>query len=99
MTASVDETEDLVQDTYVKAHEKLDTFREESSLKTWILTFELSANNDRSTCRTDETGLGYTRTLFLKVPHSGYRKYRCAGKFARAIPRTYTFAYLLLSFV
>ncbi|HYF68632.1 MAG TPA: sigma factor [Ohtaekwangia sp.] len=42
MTASVEETEHLVQDTYVRAHEKLNTFREESSLKTWI--FSIAAN-------------------------------------------------------
>ncbi|HZY81939.1 MAG TPA: RNA polymerase sigma factor [Cyclobacteriaceae bacterium] len=42
MTASVTETEDLVQDTYIKAHEKLQSFREESSLKTWL--FSIGAN-------------------------------------------------------
>jgi RNA polymerase sigma-70 factor (ECF subfamily) len=42
MTASVEEAEDIVQDTYVKAHEKLGTFRGESSLKTWI--FSIAAN-------------------------------------------------------
>jgi RNA polymerase sigma-70 factor (ECF subfamily) len=42
MTASVDETQDLVQDTYLKSHEKLETFRGESSLKTWI--FSIAAN-------------------------------------------------------
>ena len=36
MTASVHDTEDLLQDTWIKAHEKLDSFRRESSLKTWI---------------------------------------------------------------
>jgi RNA polymerase sigma-70 factor, ECF subfamily len=42
MTAGVEEAEDLVQDTYIKAHEKLETFREESSLRTWI--FSIAAN-------------------------------------------------------
>jgi RNA polymerase sigma-70 factor, ECF subfamily len=42
MTASVGDTEDLVQDTYIKAHEKINSFRGESSLKTWI--FAIAAN-------------------------------------------------------
>lgn len=42
MTASAEDTDDLVQDTYVKAHEKIETFRGESSLKTWI--FSIAAN-------------------------------------------------------
>lgn len=34
MTTSVPDTEDIIQDTYVKAHEKLESFRGDSSLKT-----------------------------------------------------------------
>ena len=42
MTASVQDTEDLLQDTWLKAHEKLATFRGEASLKTWI--FSIASN-------------------------------------------------------
>jgi RNA polymerase sigma-70 factor (ECF subfamily) len=42
MTASVQDAEDIVQDTYIKARAKLDTFRGESSLKTWI--FSIASN-------------------------------------------------------
>ena len=42
MTASVQDAEDLVQETYIKAHSKLDTFRGESSLKTWV--FSIASN-------------------------------------------------------
>jgi RNA polymerase sigma-70 factor (ECF subfamily) len=38
ITASVPDTEDIVQDTYLKALEKLDTFKGASSLKTWFFT-------------------------------------------------------------
>jgi RNA polymerase sigma-70 factor, ECF subfamily len=38
ITASVADAEDLVHDTYLKAAEKIDTFRAESALKTWIFT-------------------------------------------------------------
>jgi RNA polymerase sigma-70 factor (ECF subfamily) len=42
MTASVQDAEDLAQDTYLKAQAKIGTFRGESSLKTWI--FSIAAN-------------------------------------------------------
>lgn len=42
MTADVEETEDIVQESYVKAAAKLETFRGESSLKTWV--FAIAAN-------------------------------------------------------
>src|SRR5215212_9476119 len=42
MTTSVQDAEDLVQDTYLKAQSKIDTFREDSSLKTWV--FSIAAN-------------------------------------------------------
>ena len=42
MTASVQDAEDLVQDTYIRAQAKIGTFRGESSLKTWI--FSIASN-------------------------------------------------------
>ena len=42
MTASVQDTEDILQDTYIKAHSKLDTFKGESTLKTWV--FAIASN-------------------------------------------------------
>ena len=42
MTASAQDAEDITQDTYLKAHAKIDTFRGESSLKTWI--FSIASN-------------------------------------------------------
>lgn len=42
ITASVADAEDIVQDTYIKAVEKLHTFRGESSLKTWL--FAIASN-------------------------------------------------------
>jgi RNA polymerase sigma-70 factor (ECF subfamily) len=42
MTASVQDTEDILQDTYIKAQSKIHTFRGESSLKTWI--FSIASN-------------------------------------------------------
>jgi RNA polymerase sigma-70 factor (ECF subfamily) len=42
MTTSVQDSEDIVQDTYLKAQAKIHTFRGESSLKTWI--FSIASN-------------------------------------------------------
>ncbi len=42
MTASVQDTEDIVQETYIKAHSKIHTFRGESTLKTWL--FSIASN-------------------------------------------------------
>jgi RNA polymerase sigma-70 factor, ECF subfamily len=42
MTASVQDAEDIVQETYVKAQTKIDTFRGESTLKTWV--FSIASN-------------------------------------------------------
>jgi RNA polymerase sigma-70 factor (ECF subfamily) len=49
MTASVQDAEDLVQDTYLKAQAKIDTFRGESSLKTWV--FSIASNLARDLLR------------------------------------------------
>jgi RNA polymerase sigma-70 factor, ECF subfamily len=46
MTASVQDAEDIVQETYLKAHSKLDTFRGESSLKTWVFSIALNLARD-----------------------------------------------------
>ena len=42
ITANAADAEDMVQDTYLKAVDKLDTFRGESSLKTWL--FAVASN-------------------------------------------------------
>ena len=50
MTASVQDAEDIVQETYLKAHAKIDSFRGESSLKTWVFT--IASNLARDLLRT-----------------------------------------------
>ncbi|NJN80113.1 MAG: sigma-70 family RNA polymerase sigma factor [Anaerolineales bacterium] len=42
MTASAQDAEDIVQEAYLKAYAKFDTFRGESSLKTWV--FGIASN-------------------------------------------------------
>jgi RNA polymerase sigma-70 factor (ECF subfamily) len=46
MTASVQDAEDLVQETYLKARSKIDTFRGESSLKTWVFSIATNLARD-----------------------------------------------------
>lgn len=49
MTVSVEDTEDILQETYIKAHNKLNTFKEDSSLKTWV--FAIASNLARDFLR------------------------------------------------
>ena len=49
MTTSAQDAEDIVQETYLKAHSKIDTFRGESSLKTWV--FSIASNLARDLLR------------------------------------------------
>ncbi|MGZ4034028.1 MAG: RNA polymerase sigma factor, partial [Bacteroidia bacterium] len=46
ITASVTDAEDIAQDTYVRAVDKLNTFRGESSLKTWLFTITSNIAKD-----------------------------------------------------
>ena len=46
ITASVEDTKDIVQDTFIKASLKLDTFRAESTVKTWIFTIASNIAKD-----------------------------------------------------
>lgn len=42
-----DEAEDVVQETFIKVFHKMDTFKENSSLYTWIYTIALNISRDR----------------------------------------------------
>ncbi len=51
ITASVADAEDIVQDTYLKASEKIDSFRGESSLKTWLFAIASNLAKDNARAR------------------------------------------------
>ena len=53
ITTSVHDTEDILQETWIRASDNLKSFRGESSLKTWIFTIasNLAKNNLRATKR------------------------------------------------
>lgn len=42
ITTSIEDTEDIIQDTFIKAQTKLDSFKGDSSLKTWL--FAIASN-------------------------------------------------------
>lgn len=46
ITANVEDTEDILQDAYIKAQNKLDSFRGDSSLKTWLFTIASNLSKD-----------------------------------------------------
>ena len=46
MTASVEDAEDIVQETYIKSQTKIDQFKGDSSLKTWIFAIASNLTKD-----------------------------------------------------
>jgi RNA polymerase sigma-70 factor, ECF subfamily len=68
MTASVQDAEDILQDTYIKAQAKIDTFRGDSSLKTWIFSIASNLARDllRSKKRWPETVTDFCREETLR---------------------------------
>src|SRR5450759_2153032 len=67
ITASIADAEDIVQDTYIKALEKLNTFRGESSLKTWLFSIAstLAKDNLRAQKRWVENVIDITKEAAL----------------------------------
>jgi RNA polymerase sigma-70 factor (ECF subfamily) len=70
LTASVSDAEDIVQDTYVIAQQKIDTFRGESSLKTWLFAIaaNLAKDNLRAQKRWSENAIDITKAAALSNP-------------------------------
>lgn len=71
ITASKEDTDDIVQDTFIKASLKLDTFRAESTVKTWIfaIAFNLAKDNLRAQKRWPETVTDICREKALSNPN------------------------------
>src|ERR1700733_13404569 len=67
ITASAPDAEDIAQDTYIKAVEKIHTFRGESSLKTWLFTIasNLAKDNLRAQKRWPENSIDITKAAAL----------------------------------
>ncbi len=67
ITASVRDAEDITQDTYLKAVDKISTFRGESSLKTWLFTIasNLAKDNLRAQKRWTENVTDITKAAAM----------------------------------
>ncbi len=67
ITASVEDAEDIAQDTYIKGLEKRETFRGESSLKTWLFTIasNLAKDNLKAQKRWTENVTDITKAAAL----------------------------------
>ncbi len=70
ITASVADAEDIVQDTYIKASEKLGTFKGQSSLKTWLFAIasNLAKDNLKARKRWVENVTDITKEAALSNP-------------------------------
>ena len=70
MTASVEDTEDILQDTWLNATEKLDGFKGESSLKTWLFAIgtNLAKDNLRARKRWVDNVLEISKEAALTNP-------------------------------
>jgi len=70
ITASVKDAEDIAHDTYIKAVDKLGTFRGESSLKTWFFTIasNLAKDNQRAQKRWTENVTDISRAAAMGHP-------------------------------
>ncbi|WP_460912891.1 RNA polymerase sigma factor [Spirosoma areae] len=70
ITASKADMEDIVQDTYIRATEKLDTFKQQSSLKTWLFAIasNLAKDNLRARKRWVEHVTDITKEAALSDP-------------------------------
>ncbi len=70
ITASVADTEDILQDTYIKATEKIDTFKGQSSLKTWLFAIasNLAKDNLRARARWVENVTDISKEAALSDP-------------------------------
>ena len=70
LTTNRQDTEDIVQDTYLKVFDKLDTFQQKSSFKTWVFTIALniSKNHLNKQNRWAENTQDYGANLHSKSP-------------------------------
>ena len=70
ITASVSDTEDIVQDTWLKARDKWDTFKGQSSLKTWLFAIASNLAKDciRARNRWVENVTDISKTAALSDP-------------------------------
>lgn len=70
LTTNRQDTEDLVQDTFIKSIENLDSFKEDSSIKTWVFSIALNIakNQLKRQKRWLENAQDYGANLHVRSP-------------------------------
>ena len=70
LAASKEDSEDLLHDTYIKAFDKLDTFKKKSSFKTWVFSIatNLAKDNFRVKERWGENWMDLVRDVHIADP-------------------------------
>jgi RNA polymerase sigma-70 factor, ECF subfamily len=71
ITASIEDAEDIVQDTFIKASQKIETFRGDSSVKTWFFTIasNLAKDNLRAKKRWTENVTDICKAKAMASPN------------------------------
>jgi RNA polymerase sigma-70 factor (ECF subfamily) len=68
ITASIADTEDIVHDTFIKATEKLETFKGQSSLKTWL--FAIASNLAKDNLRAKKRWVEHVTDIAKEAAHA-----------------------------
>ncbi len=68
LTASVKDTEDIIQDAFLKAAEKIDSFRNQSSIKTWL--FAIASNLAKDNFRARKRWLEHVTDISREAARS-----------------------------
>jgi RNA polymerase sigma-70 factor (ECF subfamily) len=68
ITASVADTEDILQDTYIKATDKISTFKGQSSVKTWL--FAIASNLAKDNLRAKKRWVEQVTDIAKQAAHA-----------------------------
>ncbi len=85
ITASVHDAEDMVHDTYLRAVDKLGTFRGESSLKTWLFT--IASNLAKDNLRAQKRWVENVTDIAKAAAHSNPAFFEEAMQIASTSPQ------------
>jgi RNA polymerase sigma-70 factor (ECF subfamily) len=90
MTASRQDTQDIVQETYLRASDKINTFKAQSSLKTWVFAIAGNLARDllRAQKRWPENVTDIAKDAALSNPTFFRKRWKSARPQPRAISRT-----------
>ena len=85
ITASVADTEDILQDTYIKATDKLHTFKEQATVKTWL--FAIASNLAKDDLRARKRWVENVTDIAKKAAHADPDFFRDAFQIQATSPQ------------